>query len=267
MPLQSGEHADFILPDAEFAPTRQAVQAADRQRKEEVFEHTQRCWRSMTRRERTNTEAYAEAVERYARVELTEWVPRRDWVGLPIETMVRDGVHGDVVKKLMSVAGDKPRRVLATDMNYPTNRTTDFVDEVNGVTVTFDRPSNSVRYEVHSGDGALVRARRSWLREALLDRMESMRWTRGTGGVVVRDGEAVGLDGGAEGRVESVTAGYGYIGLDRCPEVTTPFGGDRTRVPAVAAGYGVARGKSTPESTAGSFRARVASESQVVDLP
>lgn len=48
------ERGDIILPSAEFAAVRQAVQKAVQDHQEKVFEETQTFWKGLTRKEQWN---------------------------------------------------------------------------------------------------------------------------------------------------------------------------------------------------------------------
>lgn len=58
------ERGEFTLPSAELARVRQAVQAADADHKKRVFVKTQEFWKSLSRKEKTDSQAYLAAVAR-----------------------------------------------------------------------------------------------------------------------------------------------------------------------------------------------------------
>lgn len=262
------ELAIFTLPASSFAPMRKAIQEADRARKEEVFAHTQACWKQMTRKERANSVAYREAVRRYLDAELSTTQRKRDWYGEPVNVTRRGELYNDVHAKLESATfADKPRRVLSSDMEYPTNRTTRFDGTAGDVSVTFVRDTNQVLFKTPFQNGVLARSTNSWLRKALFDQVSKVGWTRGTGGVLQQTHDVEEPDYDEYGNlpldrepIEREVAGYGYIGAEHVPTMTSDFRNAKGQVVRVAALHraaartSAARGKSTPASSAGSFR-------------
>lgn len=283
MSHNEGEHASFTLPSAEFTPMRQAFQAADQARKEEVFAHTQACWKQMTRKEQADESAYGSAVQRYLDQHLSRHATKRDWHGREITVTKRDELYSEVGDELLAARLPRPHRVLVSDMDYPTNRTTRFVDENHGVAVSFDRDKNKVTFDVEYGDHAVEESANHWLRRLLFKQVGAIGWTRGTGGVLSRSDEteipvASYDDAGNEcedyeiTETEHVVEGFGYIGLEQCPRVTGDFRDSKGRLVRITDELAraeselakqrraEARGKTSAKSTAGSFKAARRSE-------
>lgn len=197
----------IILPSKEFAPFRQTIQEADHRRKTELFEETQRFWKSLTRKQQIDPDAYVEAMRAFAwKVEEATWCVqlRRD---------------------------EKPRRVLRSAFVWPTNRTTEFYD--GDLSIVFDRERHSVAYTVNDNNHAREWAAATEIGQAFDRQIARVRWAHGTGGVLIgndeynRDSESVGGGG------NYVVAAYGYLGAKEAPMNTQPFvnsKGERVKV-------------------------------------
>lgn len=249
------------LPSAEFAKFRQGIQDADKAHKERVFNHTQALWKSLSRKEQTDPKALTNAAFNYA------WGPRSNIEDQAVASDVQDRVT-----RCLNAGDRKPRRVQAADMDYPTNRTLDF-DGSDG-RVTFDRDQRTVTWEVSENNHACERARNSVVGKAFFDQMEKVRWTHGTGGVIIGNDEYSQDEGhyssGAGGSYDK--NGFGYLGAEHAPTCTRPFingKGERVEIQTKLGRYGLvgkavtagsARGKTTARSNTGSFRSWGSSE-------
>ncbi len=203
------ERGTFKLPSAEFAGFRQAVQEYDRARKEKVFALTQRFWKGLTRREQTDVAAYRDALSRYVYGHYSNGSA----------SSVPDPLTEDVYAKLL-VFDTKPRRVLASDMDYPTNRSTVFRD--GEATVSFDKDAKTVTWDVDENNHAVDSAHETELWRVFSDRMGKVRWTHGTGGSMAYHSE---YDDDYEvgGGANTCSGAYGYLGIAENPHHVRPF--------------------------------------------
>ena len=289
MSTDEWESGTIVLPAAEFAAFRQAVQAADDAHKRRVFDQTQAFWKGLTRKQQTDLAAHKDAIYDWAaaRHKADRERPLRRW---PTAEQVRadeeDRRAFDDAYELLNnrlwygPAAGKPSRVLQSEMKYPTNRTTAFHAEE--ASVTFDPAKRTVRWYVHRQNHAVERGRNTWLAQLFFERLGKVRWTHGTGGVITgnNDYNVHEHTGPGEGG-NFVTGAYGYLGIEQAPNHVKPFTnakGERIGAQAKRTRYshvvgtpvkldrwgqpirtapptspGTARAKTTAKSTAGSF--------------
>lgn len=120
------EHGEIVLPSAEFAAVRQAVQKAGHDHQTKVFDETQAFWKGLTRKEQTDPVAYETARKKLidARRQAIDSA-RRIW-GSRSVTPHAEQLVNDLAKRLTLYRGQAPARVLKSDMPFPTNRTKEF---------------------------------------------------------------------------------------------------------------------------------------------
>lgn len=198
------EHGTIKLPAAEFAKVRRAVQAADQQHRQAMFDAAQRFWKSLSRKEQTDRVACRAAAHQFC-YDPANPVPE----GTP--TVLSRGLRGD-----------KPTRVLRSDMNFPTNRTVRF-DAGDEATVYFDRERRTVTWDVPSNNHAVESARQSPVGQALFAALDRVRWTHGTGGVIVGNDEYNQDANDVGGGGNYCTGAYGYVGIAEQPTHVGPF--------------------------------------------
>lgn len=270
------EHGEITLPSAEFAAVRQAVQKAEHDHQMRVFEETQAFWKGLTRKEQTDPAAY-EAARRKLIEGRRQAIDnaRRSWGGRSLSSH-EDELVSDMSHRLMLRRGEAPSRVLKSDMDFPTNRTTEFRSGEGAI--TFDKDSNTVSFDTGQYRGVIDRARHSPAGAALFARLKTVKWTRGTGGIFHGDNE---ISHEETDRGQYVTRAYGPIGAAQEPsnteEYTDSKGNRVTRADLMklqqelweaqrklqqrmarataAAGRGAGRGKTTAASNRGSFAA------------
>ena len=274
------EHGDIVLPAAEFAAVRQAVQKAAHDHQTKVFEETQAFWKGLTRREQTDPAAYEAARSKVisARHHAIESA-RRSW-GSRSVTPYAEELVDDLSWRLTLPRGAAPARVLKSDIPFPTNRTTEF-DAGEGH-ITFNKDDNTVVFDTGQYRNVIERARNSPAGSALFNRLKTVKWTRGTGGVFHGDNE---ISNEETDRGEYVTTAYGPLGAaqepSHCEEYTDSKGNRLTsrdfsrlqqelwdaqrklqsRMAKATAAAG--RGKTTTASNSGSFASRGYRESNV----
>lgn len=274
------EHGDIVLPSAEFAAVRQAVQKADHDHQSKVFEETQAFWKGLTRKEQTDPAAYEAARKSHIaeRHRLTESA-LRSW-GRRSVTPHAEEIIDDVSWRLTLPHGAAPARVLKSDIPFPTNRTTEF--SAGEGHITFNKDTNTVSFETGQYRNVIERARGSVAGEALFNRIKAVKWTRGTGGVFRGDNE---ISNEESDRGVYVTTAYGPIGAAQepthCEEYTDSKGNRVTRNDLhklqqelwdaqrklqnrmAKATSAAGRGKTSTASNSGSFASRGYQESSI----
>lgn len=226
------ERGEFTLPSAEFARVRQAVQAADKAHKELAFAKTQEIWKGLSRKEQTDPAAYRQAL---SRIEQERWnsepryspgmrLPYRSSAQI-VQDMKDEDARKAAMEKMQDKCGwrptDKPSRVLQSDMDYPTSRTTVF--GAADCAVSFDPERRAVTWGVSDGKNSREIAHGTHVAGAFFGALRDVKWTYGTGGVIVGNDEANRFDREQGGGQNYVTGAYGYIGIDRAPGHVSPF--------------------------------------------
>lgn len=193
-------HGKIILPSAEFAPFRKAMQDAMFAKWKRAFDDSQAFWKSLTPRQKSNFDDFRKALN-----------DRR----FDLDTMwLIDPTH----RRL-----DKPRRVLHSDVEWPTNRTTDFHES--DLSLNFNRKERSVTFEVMENNHAREHADNTALARAFYSQIAKVKWTAGTGGVILGNDE-YNRDAGYEdvgGGGSYVVAAYGYVGVRESPQHVAEF--------------------------------------------
>lgn len=187
-------HGEIILPSASFSPFRKAIQEAMHRKWKKAFDDSQRFWKSLTPKQRSDWDEFRRALNS-ARFDLdTMWLI-------------------DPQKRGM----EKPRRVLQSDIDWPTNRTTEFHES--DLSLAFNRQTRTVTFSVMENNHAREHADNTVLARAFYEQIAKVRWTHGTGGVVLGNDE-YNRESGYEvegGGGSYVVAAYGYIGAKEAP--------------------------------------------------
>ncbi|ACL42002.1 hypothetical protein Achl_4051 (plasmid) [Pseudarthrobacter chlorophenolicus A6] len=222
------EHGEIILPSAEFAAARQAAQKAEHEHQSRVFDETQSFWKGLTRKEQTDPAAYEAARRKMidARRHAIDSA-RRSWGSRSI-TPHAEQLVDDLDTRLTLYRGQPPARVLKSDIPFPTNRTTEF--PAGEGSITFDKDSNKVSFDTGQYRDVIAKARNSPAGTALFAKLQTVKWTRGTGGIFHGDNE---LNDEETDRGQYVTTAYGPIGAaqepSHCQEYTDSKGNRVTR--------------------------------------
>lgn len=192
------EYGQIVLPSADFARVRRAVQDADQQIKDEAFEVTQRVWSRLSRKERSDTDPYGAGL-------------RRELQNEGSATSAAAQRQAEIALNRRAWNREWPARVKKTDMDFPTNRTTTFPADSDG-TVHFERTSSTATWSVAENNHAVDHARSSPVWSALDRALSKTKWTPRTGGVIAGNdeyrSESVDVGGGAN----YTTGGYGPAG-------------------------------------------------------
>lgn len=218
------ERGEFKLPSAEYADFRQTIQRHDKAVKERAFALTQECWKSLSRKEQTDPNAYVEAAGRFCHFKGHPDEPYRPLrIGGRVVLSVPDDPAISKAHLLMGLWNQnrKPKRVLKSDVDWPTNRTTYFSDR--SCSVTFDPKNKTVHWETDDGNHAVDGARESALGKAFFARLDKVRWTHGTGGSLVGNDEYNQDNDDVGGGANYCTGAYGYLGIQQNPERVEPF--------------------------------------------
>ena len=203
MSVYEYEGGTFRIPSQEYPKLRQTVEVAVKAHKAKVFDHTQTLWKGLTPKQKSRQGEYEKAARTYAEKTFTNYGD---------DSMYDD--FQDMTDRVIDRSTAKPRRVIQADMDYPTNRTTQF--RIGEVSVHFDKDTSTVRYHVDENNHSVERSHDNPLRHKLFMQLEKMRWSRDTGGVVRGDDEY--NDQG----VYDVVA-YGPIGVSEAPMVATDY--------------------------------------------
>jgi len=256
------ESGTIILPPPEFGRVHAAVFWIERSGKERVRAQSQEFWRGLTRKQRTDPGAYRQAVREHyqatlAQVDELSNTPSRPGSS-PAQWQQADELRDDadaLEDLLLRVGYDKPRRVLVTDLPLPTPSTMVFEVDA-GATITFDRKTSSVHWDSGWGNNQAEHARRGRAAQSLFTALAQVRWTPGTGGVIIGNDEYSQRE---LRREDYATAGYGPLGS------SDPRAAHLTRYWKPAPGfYGGTQGRvPSGVSTGGQFTHRSRNESHV----
>jgi hypothetical protein len=271
------QHGEIILPSAEFAAVRQAVQKATHEHQTKVFDETQAFWKGLTRKEQSDPAAYQSALRTYIDAKHKQLYPAQPYSSWnrPAPAPFTEEFLDDLEWRLNIPYQGKPARVLKSDLPFPTNRTTSF--PAGEGSISFDKDRSTVYWSTSENRGATDRAHNSAAGRALFDRLKTVKWTRNTGGLIMGNNEYA----EEAGQGDACTVAYGPIGAAQepssCQEYTDSKGHRVTRAElsklqqelwdaqrklqqrmaraTAAAGRGAGRGKTTAASNRGSFSA------------
>lgn len=219
MSNNQSEYGTIVLPSAEFAKVRQAVQQSEAERLGDVYDLTQEFWKGLTRKQQTNANAYREAVWKWTEAKSAE-LDRviRSWRGTEADRRKhRAMAHVHEALEVDWRTG-KPARVLKSDMEFPTNRTTMFSGP--DFALSFDKGSNTVTWEVPDNNRAVEDAHAHPAAANFFAALAHVRWTRGTGGVFTGNDE-YNRDDGDGG--DYVTRAFGPVGAERAVGHCEPY--------------------------------------------
>lgn len=192
----------IVLPSNQFAAVRKAVQEAQTEKVETLFNETQMFWKSLSVSVRKDPEAYWKAA--------TKWA----YSGRFPEGQVLDFL--DLVRE--------PKRVQKGDMVRPTNRTLHYYD--GEFSLTFDPATRSVQYDVHENNHAREWAEKTRIHQAFMAALDKVHWSSTSGGVILGNDEYHREGGYSEegGGGSYVVMAIGPRGAKEAPSrVTTPF--------------------------------------------
>ena len=212
MSYNEWEAGEIILPTAEFARVRQNVADSVSANSAAVYRAGQKFWSGLSLKEKRGWPDYVQALERFVR--LTPHVPDEFWAAAQCEW-------------------GHPERIKKDALEFPTARTTNFRagDEA---WIVFDREHHSVSWGTSDNNHAVGRARDTAAAAAFFRALDTVKWTRGTGGVLTGNDE-YNQDSRDDGRgANYTTVGWGPIGAVTAPGLTAPFQmaeGTRVSVP------------------------------------
>lgn len=260
------ERGDFKLPTSEFARVRNAVAAADRATKEQIFDLSQTFWKSLTPKQKRDAVEYGKAANSFISVTMGKTVDSRPgtYLGSVFSAEVIEGLDFSLTTMNGRYSGT-PKRLLASEADYPNNRTLKFSGH--DVDVTFDKTTSSVVYGIHQDRHTIENAYGSAILIALKSELRSMRWTRGTGGTVNGDNESA-EDARQEhgGMLDGYKSGSGPIGAAVAPLQTKPWKdpkGDTFHAQAIHLSSGSAGRVKKGVPAGGQFAGRHRSEANI----
>jgi hypothetical protein len=206
------EEGTIVLPSADFTRLRQLLQQAHQQHQERVYELTQVCWRGLTRHEQDRPREYRAAVEIFLDEQMVDnrQAARRaadgttPYVGGPWRDLTIREARTLLDSPMNTI---KPSRVQKGDMEFPSNRTTEFL--AGEALITFHREPRTVNWTVNSRFEPLKSSLSHPLMQVLKKQLDELRWTSETGGVIER--------------AEGVVCAYGPVGADWDPDKCVPY--------------------------------------------
>lgn len=214
------ESGTIKLPTADFARVRKAVQETDAVVKKGALAQTQSFWKGLSRKQQTDSEEYRKALWAWSRTVSPEggsgWSSYR-----PANPVDKASTSEAYVLLQRKTRGDQPSRVQASEVEMPTNRTTQF--HVEDATITFDKATSSVTWNVDENNRAVSRSRESAVGQRFFSELDKTRWTRGTGGSMVGNDEYNRDADYSGGGANYDTAGYGPLGAVQAPYRTEPW--------------------------------------------
>lgn len=217
------EHGSIKLPSSEFARVRKAMQDADSGHKEAVFAKTQEVWKGLSRKQQTDPAEYRKACTTVIHQQLgaLSRPGRNSFLTTDSRDPKATAVLEDALLRMTLTGRGKPVRVTRSDMHFPTNRTTIF--HTSEASISFDRENSTVEWDVPENNHAVERARQDPQAQALFDALESVKWTRGTGGVFTGNDEYNREDNGYGGGGNCCTDAYGPADAAGAPEHCHPY--------------------------------------------
>ena len=196
------EAGEVILPTAEFARVRQDVADSVSANSDAIYRAGQKFWSALSPKEKRGGPDHAQALERFAR--LTPNVPDEFWAAAQLEW------------------GQPGKRIKKDALEFPTARTTHFRAGYEAW-IDFNRERHSVSWGTSDNNHAVERARDTAAAAAFFRALDTVKWTRGTGGVLTGNDE-YNQDSREDGRgANYTTVGYGPIGAVAAPGRTAPF--------------------------------------------
>jgi hypothetical protein len=209
------EQGEIKLPSVEFAKMRQTLASTDLKRKEELFAASQEFWKSLTAKQKSDPIAYYQAFEAWDASHQKKVY--RPYGGTYPESTLPAGLRG-LVKAYGGYNPTTPKRVLKEDIDFPTNRTTQFVTDEYDASISFDKPTNTVHWHVSENNHAVEAAHRAAITGDFFAALDKVRWTRGTGGHFYGNDEySSDRENGAGAGANYITNGYGPLGAIEAP--------------------------------------------------
>lgn len=184
------------LPRTEFASFRKGIADSVTHHNEMLYKKAQEFWANRTRKEKTDVTAFKAAADK---------------ANLDYELQWKMLQHGE------------PRRLTRADFEWPTARSTSFREAE--LALTFNPALRTVTYEVSENNHAREYAAETSLGKTFERLIRLVRWTRGTGGVILGNDE-YSAEGGyysQGGGGSYVVAAYGPKGAQEAPTHVDSF--------------------------------------------
>lgn len=213
------ERGTIKLPAAAFTNIRKSFETREKAKQSEAYDHTQRFWKSLTRKQQTDPAEYEKARDAYAESYVRP--RRRDVFAQPDATVVEkfeDMTYlprGWDQQTQQSVFHTKPARVKQSDVDWANNRATVFIS--GEAVVEFNRDDTTMTWSTGHNNHQVDTARETWLSKAMHDELRKVRWTRGTGGSFTYTSE------NQEDWGPSKSAGFGPLGFVEAPSMANDY--------------------------------------------
>jgi len=206
MGMSEKEYAELKLPAAAVPQVKKALRDAVNKHLDQVLAECKRFWIEEAKRTRS-TKKYREALDRW---DEAYWNSNRWSYGRYSAPAVSEQVHQDVHKILQDLAG-KPRQVQIKDLPEAkaTNKTVTFHMGGDGSVTIKGR---TLIYSTDYYKNTVERCRGHVVGQALFSVLESINWTRGTGGVVTYTNENYREDMSANAQPNTINKCYGPLG-------------------------------------------------------
>ena len=214
------ERGTIKLPSAEFSRLRQELAAIDLSEKKRLFDASQDFWKSLTAKQRIDSNAHEQAWFAYDKAHTTRRYRGGMWGG----TEEVSSLPSDLADLILHNARrGKPARILKEQIEFPTNRTTQFRVGLEAV-ITFDKSTSSVEWGVSENNHAVQEAHDHYLGRKLFELLKTVKWTRGTGGYLYGNDEySRDEDNGAGAGAHYETSAFGPLGAEHHPHLTDEF--------------------------------------------
>lgn len=157
------ERGTIKLSKAAFTQVLRSVREAETARKEKMLQDAQTFWSSLTASQKREPDTH-----------VYDWMERTGRIDF-------HGTRSEDQEAFIN-AVSYPSRLLRSEIEWPTNRTTIF--GIDQVTISFDRDSSTVEYITGQYKRTVSRAHASSTVQAFFRALDNVTWTRGTGGTI-----------------------------------------------------------------------------------
>lgn len=179
------ERGKIVLPSAEYAKVKKAVEEAANRNAQRLYDEAQKFWKLLPAKARADNETYHTWRRAYVYGENKPGMCLYDKAIPSFPELAGDEAFVDDVDRLLhEVAG---RRALKTDCAFVTNRTLRF--DCGEPSITFGPNGRTVVWNVPENNHACDTARDHPVARALFAALRRVQWTRGSGGEIVGNDE------------------------------------------------------------------------------
>lgn len=188
------EAGTIKIPTAEFARVKRFVQDTAKAYNDKLYAHAQVFWKTIPASVKSDEAKYRKRVHAFVygnRVGDYDYDPK-----LPTSNGLGNNEEGGFGEELYYLLtsmfrrvddATAARRVKQSDIKPVTNKTLSYV--CGEGYIQFDPKTHSVRWEVEENNHARDRGRNHPVAEALFKVLDTVKWTRGSGGKIVGNDE------------------------------------------------------------------------------